>query len=148
MNKDFVEMLFALCDAGADFIVVGAHALALHGHPRATGDLDILVRPSAENAAKVWRALVAFGAPLFDLTLEDLSQPGMVFQMGLPPRRIDILTAIAGVDFDEAAATGVEHVVAGRSIPFLGRATLIANKKAAGRPKDLADLYALESGEE
>lgn len=148
MNKDFVEILFALSDAGADFVVVGAHALALHGHPRATGDLDILVRPSAENAVKVWRALVAFGAPLFDLTLEDLSQPGIVFQMGLPPRRIDILTAIAGVGFDEATATRVEHAIADRPIPFLGRATLIANKKAAGRPKDLADVHALESGEE
>ncbi|OGQ14077.1 MAG: hypothetical protein A2138_04345 [Deltaproteobacteria bacterium RBG_16_71_12] len=141
-------MLFALSDHGAEFVVVGAHALALHGHPRATGDLDILVRPSTENAEKVWRALVAFGAPLFDLNREDLATAGVVFQMGLPPRRIDLLTSISGVSYDDAAGSRVDHMIEGRPIPFIGREALIANKRAAGRLKDLADVHALEHGEE
>src|SRR5207249_475440 len=85
MSRDFAEMLSALSAAGAEYLVVGAHALAAHGFPRATGDLDIWVSPSPGNAARVWKALVAFGAPLTDLTLEDLSQPNVVFQMGVPP---------------------------------------------------------------
>ena len=94
MNRDFVEMLSALFEAGAEFMVVGAHALAVHGTARATGDLDIWVRASPENGQRVLAALRVFGAPLFDLTLEDLSHPGIVFQMGLPPARIDLLTGI------------------------------------------------------
>ncbi len=141
-------MLFTLSDAQAEYLVVGAHALALHGHPRATGGLDVLVRATPENAPRVWRALVAFGAPLFDLTVQDLSTPGVVFQMGLPPRRIDLLISVTAVSFHEAAATRVEHVVDGRPIPFIGRDALIANKQAAARPKDLADVYALEHGDD
>lgn len=148
MNRDFAEMLAALSEAGADFIIVGAHALAVHGRPRATGDLDIWVRPSPENADRVWRALMAFGAPLADLTVADLATPGIVFQIGLPPCRIDILTEISGVGF----AQGWEHKlvaeVAGQRLPFLGRAELLQNKRAAARPKDLADVDALESGDE
>ena len=140
MNRDYAEMLSALSAAGADFLVVGAHALAVHGRPRATGDLDIWVRPSPENAVRVWRALEAFRAPLFDLTLEDLTRPGVVFQMGVPPCRIDILTEISGVTFEEAWPRRVSFVVDGQRLPFLGRADLAANKRAAGRPKDLADL--------
>src|SRR6185369_14866762 len=95
-------MLSALSGAGADFLVVGAHALAVHGHPRATGDLDIWVRATPENAQRVWGALASFGVPLADLVIADLSAPGIVFQMGLPPSRIDILTDITGVTFEDA----------------------------------------------
>ena len=144
MNRDFAEMLSALSEAGADFLVVGAHALAVHGRPRATGDLDIWVRATPENAARVWVALASFGAPLSDLTVADLSSPGIVFQMGLPPSRIDILTGITGVTFEDAWPRRLVATVAGLQLPFLGRDDLLANKRATGRPKDLADVAALE----
>ena len=147
MNRDFVEMLSALFEAGAEFLVVGAHALAAHGKPRATGDLDLWVRASPENAVRVMAALKKFGAPLFDLSLEDLSTPGIVFQMGLPPCRIDLLTGISGVTFDEAWPGRLEATVAGLRLPFLGRAELVKNKRAAGRPKDLVDAAELEKGQ-
>jgi hypothetical protein len=140
MNRDFVEMLSALSGAGAEYLIVGAHALAVHGLPRATGDLDIWVRPTPGNAVRVLTALRAFGAPLFDLSEGDLISPGVVFQIGVPPLRIDILTSISGVTFEAAWAARVTHTVEGIALPFIGRAHLIANKRAAGRPRDLADL--------
>lgn len=128
------------------FLVVGAHALAVHGHVRATGDLDIWIRPDPENAERVWRALVRFGAPVeaMGLTIPDLSRPGTVYQIGLPPRRIDILTKISGVDFDEAWSSRVAETVGELQVPFLGREALVRNKKATGRTKDLADVESLE----
>jgi hypothetical protein len=147
MNKDFVEMLAALSDAQAEFLIVGAHALASHGYPRATGDLDVWVRASEGNASKVWRALQAFGAPTFDLTQADLAQEGVVFQMGLPPRRIDLLTSISGVEFGRAWENRTTVNVAGMDLPVLGRAELIENKRASGRAKDLADVAELERRE-
>lgn len=144
MNRDFAEMLSALSAVGADYLIVGAHAVAVHGHPRATGDLDIWVRANPTNAARVWTALASFGAPLADLTVADLSNPGIVFQMGLPPSRIDILTGISGVSFDEAWPRRMMATVSGQELPFLGKEDLLANKRAAGRPKDLADVASLE----
>jgi hypothetical protein len=144
MNRDFAEMLSALSAAGAEYLIVGAHAVAAHGRPRATGDLDLWVRPTPANAERVWSALQHFGAPLFDLTREDLSRPGVVFQIGVPPCRIDILTDITGVTFDEAWPERLIADVEGRPLPFIGRAALLANKRAAGRPKDLGDLASLE----
>jgi hypothetical protein len=138
-------MLSALSEAGADHLVVGAHALAAHGFPRATGDLDILVRPTPENAERVWRALVSFGAPLHDLTEADLSAPDVVFQIGVVPCRIDILTGISGVNFDEAWAGRVQVRVGGLDVAVLGRDALLRNKRSAGRPKDLLDAAWLES---
>ncbi len=144
MNRDFVEMLDALSGAAAEFLVVGAHALAVHGHPRATGDLDLWVRASPENAARVWQALVSFGAPLDDLRQEDLTTPGIVYQIGIAPNRIDILTSITAVSFDEAWPARVNAKIGGRTIPVLGREQLLANKRATGRLRDLADVEALE----
>jgi hypothetical protein len=144
VNRDFVEMLQELSAAGADFIVVGAHALAAHDRPRATGDIDIWVRPDPENAQRVMAALVRFGAPLHELTLADLSTPGITFQMGLPPHRIDILTAISGVTFEEAWPTRLYLQHDGVRYPVLGKAELIRNKRAAGRAKDLLDVENLE----
>ena len=145
MNRDFVEMLSTLNAYNADYMIVGAHALAVHGHPRATGDIDIWVRPTPENAAKVWRALARFGAPMGDLTVEDLSRPGVVFQIGVPPCRVDILTQIDGVTFDEAWPRRVETKIGELTTAAIGRADLIANKRAAGRPKDRVDLAWLEA---
>lgn len=145
MNRDFVEMLAALSEAGAEFLVVGAHAVAVHGRPRATGDLDLWVRPTADNAARVWKALAAFGAPLATLTPADFVRPDLVFQIGLPPARIDVLTGISGVAFDEAWPRRVLVTVSGQAVAVLGREDLLKNKKSAGRPRDLADVAELEA---
>jgi hypothetical protein len=130
--------------------VVGAHAMAVHGIPRATGDLDIWVRPDAENAKKAWQALIDFGAPVEALHLspEDLTRPGTVFQIGLPPRRVDILTEIDGITFDQAWTSRVLEKVGDTEVPFLGREALLQNKKASGRTKDLADVEMLEGKKE
>ena len=146
MNRDFVEMLDALSGAGADFLIVGAHALAAHGRPRATGDLDIWIRATPENASKVWQALGVFGAPLEELNREDLSTPDVVFQIGLPPARIDILTSLTGLEFETAWSSRQVHEVEGRRLPFLSREDLIRNKLALGRPRDLADVDDLKRG--
>lgn len=143
MNRDFVEMLSALSAAGVRFLVVGAHALAAHGAPRATGDLDIWVRPTPDNASRVLTALRSFGAPLFDLTVDDLCAADTVFQIGLPPSRIDILSGISGVDFDAAWARRLELEIGDLRVGTLGREDFIANKRASGRPKDLLDLELL-----
>jgi hypothetical protein len=143
VNRDFVDMLSALSEAGAEYLVVGAHALAAHGTPRATGDLDIWIRPTRENAARAWRALLAFGAPLTELSEADLREPDIVFQIGVPPSRVDLLTSISGVEWTQAWQGRIHVVIQGLDIPVLGRAELIANKRATGRAKDLADLEAL-----
>ncbi len=145
-NDDFRDLIACLRDAGVDYVIVGAHALAAHQLPRATGDLDVLVRPSDDNAARVYRALAAFGASLTAHGVRpiDFATPGTVYQIGLPPRRIDVLTTISGVTFDEAWRGRVELDLHGERLPFLGREELIRNKRAAGRPKDLADVIALE----
>jgi len=144
LNPDYRDILSELSAAGADFLLVGAYALAVHGLPRATGDLDIFVRPTRKNAGKVWKALVRFGAPLAGVSKEDFSRPGKVVQLGVAPGRIDLLTAIDGVDFAEAWASRQEVEVEGLRIPVLGRAALIRNKRASGRPQDLADVKRLE----
>lgn len=148
MNQDFVELLRAFVDREVEFIVVGAHALAAHGHVRATKDLDVWIRPSPENAARAYRALADFGAPLSDLEEADLATPGTVFQIGVAPVRIDILTRIDGVEFDDAWRDRLEVRVAGVRADVLSRAHLIANKKASGRLQDLADVERLERGDE
>jgi hypothetical protein len=145
VNDDFRDLLAALLAAGARFLVVGAHALAVHGVPRATGDLDVWISADPDNAGRVHGALVAFGAPVvaMGVTREDFTRPDQVIQIGLPPRRIDVLTAISGVPFEEAWPERVTHDVQGLAVPFIGRAALVKNKRAAGRAKDVADLEAL-----
>ena len=144
MNRDFVEMLSALSAAGADYLVVGAHAMAAHGVPRATGDLDIWVRASPANAHRVLAALARFGAPLHDLTAEDLTREDLVFQIGVPPARIDLLTSISGVSFDEAWPHRLTVHLDALPVPVLGREEFLKNKRAVGRPKDLADIALME----
>ncbi len=145
MNRDFLDMLSALSAAGVEYLLVGAHALAAHGVPRATGDIDIWVRPTEDNAARVLDALVAFGAPSSDLSRADLIRDDTVFQIGVPPHRIDLLTGIAGVGFDEAWPRRIEIALPDLPfpVPVLGREDFVRNKRAAGRAKDRADLALL-----
>ncbi len=147
LNPDFRDLLLAFASEAVEFVVVGAYALALHGAPRFTGDLDVFVRPSAQNAERVWRALARFGAPIqaAGATPADFATPGIVYQIGLPPARIDILTAISGVTFEEAWASRESTDLEGSSVAFIGRDALIRNKEAAGRPKDIADAARLKS---
>lgn len=146
MTDDWFDVLAAFTAGEVRFLVVGAHALAVHGVPRGTQDLGLWIESSPDNAGRAWRALAAFGAPLATLgvSLDDLQRPDTVVQLGLPPDRIDVLTTITGVpDFTVAWEERVEHVVRGLRVPFLGRATLLRNKRATGRRKDLADIEAL-----
>ena len=145
-NADFADIIQALTRAQVDFLVVGAHALAAHGVVRSTGDLDLLVRPSVENAARVFAALRDFGAPLeaHGVRPEDFNRPGTVYQIGLPPRRIDILTLISGVSFEEAWHESERVDVGGVVFRVPGRSALLANKRASGRAKDLEDVRRLE----
>lgn len=144
LNPDFRDILSEFNDAGVEFLLVGAYALAAHGLPRATGDIDLWVRPSPENAARVMTALARFGAPLAEISIADFATPGIVFQIGVAPRRVDVLTGIDGVDFDEAWAARWDVVVDRIRIAVIGRAHLLQNKRASGRPKDLADVHWLE----
>jgi len=144
MNPDFLDIIRALSAADARFLIVGAYAVNLYTDPRATGDLDIWIEPTPENAARVMRALAAFGAPLDGVSESDFCSPGVTFQIGIPPRRIDILTDITGVSFAEAWSGRTVHPFGSTSAPFLGRSEIIRNKKAVGRLKDLADLDSLE----
>ena len=137
-------MLTALNDAGAEYLIVGAYALAVHGNVRATGDIDIWVRPTLENAKKVWRALEVYKAPKRNLSIEDLCDPEVVYQIGVAPFRIDFLTSIDGVSFDDAWKNRKKSVFDGVSIESLGREDLLQNKRASGRPKDLVDAAWLE----
>ena len=143
MNRDFAEMLSALSEAGVEFLIVGAHALAAHGMPRATGDLDIWVNPTTDNAARVLAALKSYGAPLADLTLDDLTKHDTVFQIGVVPCRVDILTGVSGVQFAEAWPRRLMVDIEGVQLAVLGRADFKTNKRASGRPKDLLDLELL-----
>ena len=141
LDDDFLDLLAAFLEAGADFVVVGAHALAVHGVVRATGDLDVWVEPTPENAARVYAALRDFGAPLGDLTENDLVTEGVVFQMGLPPRRIDILTRASGLTFAEAWPHCTEGRFGPLACPVIGLDDQIRNKTATGREKDLVDAH-------
>jgi hypothetical protein len=143
MNPDFVDLLRALRDAEARFLIVGAYALAHFGRPRATGDLDVWVDASPVNAPRIMRALAAFGAPLRDVTTDDFSRPGVVFQIGVPPGRIDLLTELTGLSFDEAWTTREPGQFGEAVVDFIGREAFIRNKRATGRVKDLADIDGL-----
>lgn len=145
MNPDFRDMLCALSDAGVEFLIVGAYALAAHGFPRATGDIDIWVRPTPENAAAVVKAMTAFGAPLLpDMSAGDFAAPDLVYQIGVAPRRIDLLTSIEGVRFEDAWPEREDLEIEGVRVPVISRSHLVQNKRAVGRPKDRMDIAWLE----
>jgi len=145
LNDDFRDLLLALADHEVEFLIVGAYALSFHGAPRASGDIDIFVRPNAGNAARIWKALVQFGAPLASVGVvqADFEKPDLVYQIGLPPRRIDLLTSISGVSFEDAWSSRIPAEVGTRKAHFIGREMFLRNKLAAGRPKDLADAARL-----
>jgi hypothetical protein len=145
LAPDFDEFIGCLNAHGVDFIVVGAYALAYHGAPRFTGDLDVLVRPSADNAQRLIGALHAFGFPVTELTPAAISDRRALLEMGLPPVQIHVMSTISGVEWDEAWADHVQAPLGSHTVALLGRQTFIQNKRAAGRPKDLADIDALQS---
>ena len=148
MNPHFREVLSEFCEEGVEFLLVGAHAVAIYGLPRATGDIDLWIRCTPENSKKVWRALAKFGAPVKDISPEDFQTPDLIFQVGLPPSRVDVITSIEAVEFDEAWAQRKEVIVEGLKVSVLSRAHLLQNKKAAGRPQDIADVERLEQHEQ
>ena len=144
MNPDFVDLLNAFADADVRFLVVGAYALGVHGRPRATGDLDVWVEATPENAARVINGLDAFGAPLRGVTESDFSQPGCTYQIGTAPIRIDILTELTALTFADAWAGRVRRPFGPIDVDYIGREAFILNKKATGRPKDLVDIEGFE----
>ncbi len=144
MNQDFVDLLRAFVAHDVRFLIVGAYALALHGRPRATGDLDVWIDATPDNAPRVMQALAAFGAPVAQIAEGDFSQPGIVYQLGLPPGRIDILTKLTGLNFEDAWPERVRHEFGDVSVDFIGRDAFLRNKRATGRAKDLGDIEGME----
>ncbi|HVZ24221.1 MAG TPA: hypothetical protein VG871_24280 [Vicinamibacterales bacterium] len=140
MNPDFIDLLRAFAAAEVRFLIVGAYALAVHGRPRATGDLDVWIDATPENASRVLRALAAFGAPLAEISEADFARPGVVYQIGVPPGRIDILTELTGLTFAEAWPDRVRRPFGDVEVDFISRASLVKNKRATGRSKDLGDI--------
>ena len=143
MNQDFVDLLRAFSEAEVRFLVVGAYALAHHGRPRATGDLDVWIDATPDNAPRVMRALAVFGAPLDTVAPEDFARPGVVFQMGVPPGRIDVLTDLTGIHFEDAWPARERGVFGELAVDFIGRDAFIRNKRETGRAKDLGDIDGL-----
>jgi len=145
LNEDYRDMLHALSDENVKFILIGAYALAAHGYPRATMDIDIWVMPSPDNSDAVMRALRRFGAPVNSIAKEDFQIDGTIFQIGVAPRRIDIITAASGLVFEETYRNSIPINIDGIEVHIPSIEDLILNKKASGRTKDLADVEALES---
>lgn len=146
LPADYRDLLAALDRAAVEFVIVGAHALASHGYVRATIDLDVLVRPTDDNARRVVAALTEFGPPLaaHGVSVQDFARPGTVYQLGVPPLRIDLLTEISGVAFEDAWSSRIRAVIDGIRVNVLGRETLLRNKRASDRPKDRHDVEELE----
>ncbi|MFA5928298.1 MAG: hypothetical protein WC838_03240 [Candidatus Margulisiibacteriota bacterium] len=145
LNEDYAEMLRLLLKDRVKFLIVGAYAMGAQGYPRATGDIDIWVKPTLENSKKIYKTLTAFGAPLSKVQTDTFAEKGIVFQIGVAPRRIDILTHIDGVDFDQAYQDREKIRIDGLSVPFLSKANLIKNKEATGRDKDKLDAKYLKA---
>ena len=135
-----IDLLRALNAEGAEYLIVGGYAFAVHGRIRATKDVDIFIGTSKTNAANVWRALSVFGAPLDDLSVQDLCTPDTFFIMGRPPNQIDIITTIDGVEFEAAWSRRVELTYGGVRVHYIGLSDLITNKEASDRPQDRADV--------
>ena len=140
LDKDFKEFVELFVANDVRFLVVGGFALAVHGYPRATVDIDAWVWASPENARKILTCLDRFGFGGLDLSVEDFTAPDRVVQLGYPPYRIDIITSVSGVEFDGAWANRMMVDIDGLEVPFIGRDDLLANKRATGRAKDLADV--------
>ena len=145
LNEDYNEMLQCLAAEGVRFLLVGAYAMAAHGYPRATMDIDIWVMPSPDNAAATLKALRRFGAALHGLSVDDLQEDDTIFQIGVAPRRIDMITGASGLQFEEAFTRSVKVDIDGIEVHIPSVDDLIRNKRASGRTKDLADAEALEA---
>ena len=148
INPDFRDLFFEFNARDVRYLLVGGYAFSFHARPRNTKDLDIWIDATPENGPRVWQALVAFHAPLSELKPSELTQPGIVFQMGQPPNRIDVLTRIEAVSFEEAWAARVAGKYGDQSVAYLSRDLLIRNKRAVGRKQDLADIEVLEELED
>ena len=146
LNSDYRDMLQVLLDNGVKFLLVGAYAMGAHGYPRATGDIDIWVEPSEDNSRRVYRSLAAFGAPLHQIDENTFVKPSIVFQIGIAPRRIDIITTISGIEFERAYQQRLTIEVDGLPVPILSYDDLVKNKRATGRDKDRLDADRLEKG--
>jgi predicted nucleotidyltransferase len=144
LNNDYKDILLKLSDRKVKFLLVGAYAMAVHGYPRSTMDIDLWVKPDPENATLVLKALDDFGAPIGDLNAEDLQKEEIVFQIGVAPCRIDILTSVDGLKFEEAFSNSKKIEIEGIPIQILSIPDLIKNKRSTGRTKDLADAQDLE----
>ncbi len=143
LNEDYKEMLQLLLEERVDFIIVGAYALGAHGYPRATGDIDIWIKPDDNNSRKVYKALARFGAPLDQIKISDFSMEGVIFQIGVIPRRIDIISKIDGVTYHEANKDKMIVEVEGLKLPVISLDKLIKNKMSTGREKDELDIKTL-----
>lgn len=143
--SDFEEILQAFNAAGVKYLVIGAFAVAAYARPRATGDIDLWVEPTSDNSRRIYRALVHFGAPAEELDFETFTEVDIVFQIGLPPIRIDILTGIDGLSFSEAWPNRISSTLGAVPIELIGRNDLLRNKRASARPQDLADLELLQN---
>lgn len=143
VQPDFRDLLELLNENGVEYLIVGGYALAFHGAPRFTGDIDVFVRPSPKNAERILNALTAFGFSFSNLDVDDFQTPGRVVQLGVPPVRVDLITSISGVTWEQAQAHRQPAVFGDVPVAYIGRAEFVANKRASGRKKDLADLEAL-----
>lgn len=144
MNVDYMDMLKCLNKAEVDYIMVGGWAVNMYGYVRATVDLDIWILADAENARRVYAALVEFGAPVAEMKPDDFAEYGMIFQIGAAPCRIDIISKISGVSYLDAVQRAVPKTIDGVGVRVISLEDLIANKKASGRAKDIADVEVLE----
>jgi predicted nucleotidyltransferase len=144
LSRDSREFIELLNSRGVDYLIVGAHSLAFHGRPRYTGDLDILIRPTIDNAARLIAVLKRFGFGNAGFKESDLIEPAQVLQLGRPPNRIDLLTGLSGITVDEAFADRLAADIDGLHVFVLSRENLIRNKRAVARPRDLADIAELE----
>ncbi|MCD6440944.1 MAG: nucleotidyltransferase [Candidatus Marinimicrobia bacterium] len=145
LNQDYKEMLSTLLEEKVNFLIVGAYAMAAHGYPRATGDIDIFIQPNETNAEKVYNALIKFGAPLKNVSTEDFSTPGMIFQIGVTPRRIVIINSIDGVSFEDAYSDRIIVEIESLPVPVISKENIIKNKEATGRPRDKLDADNLKN---
>ena len=143
LPSDFKELLELFNAHKVEYLIVGGYALAFHGAPRYTGDIDLFVRPTGENAARILAALEAFGFGSIDLSREDFASPNKVVQLGVPPVRVDLITSVSGVTWEQADDGKVQGHYAGMKVFFIGREDFLANKRATGRAKDAADIEAL-----
>lgn len=144
MNNDWIELLESLVAHNVDFLVVGAWAMAFHGQPRYTGDIDLFFKPSRENAIALIKALDAFGAPTGHLEVAELATRGFTVTFGVPPSRVDLLNWLSGISYEDASSDATRGELGSVSVRYLSKRGLIVNKIAAARPKDLVDIDALD----